>query len=213
MESQVAVADLTTGQRTILIRAGSQAEYVDTGHLVYALAGTLRAVRFDPATRSVEGDPMSVVERVITHENGAAEFSVSRQGTLVYVPGVAPIEAPRSLVWVTRQGQEVAIDAPPRAYTSARVSPDGTRLALALDRQEGIWTWDLARKTLTRLTDTPAFHSNPVWTPNSRRIIFASSPGGIPNLFWRAADNTGAVERLTTRSTRQVSIAPLRQWN
>ncbi len=90
MESQVAVVDLTTGRRTILIRAGSQAEYVDTGHLVYALAGTLRAVRFDPAARIVESDPMPVVERVITYPDGAAEFSVSHQGTLVYVSGARP---------------------------------------------------------------------------------------------------------------------------
>jgi serine/threonine-protein kinase len=210
MESQVAVVDLTTGHRTILIRAGSQAEYVDTGHLVYALAGTLRAVRFDLATRIVESDPVSVVERVITYPNGAAEFSVSRQGTLVYVPGSGPTEAPRSLVWVTRQGQEDSIAAPPRAYQSARLSPDGSRVALGFASQEGIWIWDLARKTLTRLTGTPAFDQGPVWTPDGRRVIFASSSGGISNLFWRAADNTSSVERLTTSPNAQVptSIAP-----
>jgi Tol biopolymer transport system component len=204
---QVAVLDLTTGQRTILIRTGSQAEYVDTGHIVYALAGTLRAVRFDLGRRTVESDPVPVVEQVMTQFNGAAEFSVSRQGTLVYVPGVGTTEAPRSLVWVTRQGQEAPITAPPRAYTSPRLSPDGTRVALALDAQEGIWIWDLARKTLTRLTDTPAFYSDPVWTPDGRRVIFASSLGGIPNLFWRAADNTGTVERLTTSPNAQVPTA------
>ena len=69
--AQVAVLDLTTGQRTILIRGGSQAEYFDLstrsepgGYLVYALAGTLRAVRFDPETRTVVSDPVPVVEQV-----------------------------------------------------------------------------------------------------------------------------------------------------
>ncbi len=33
--AQVAVLDLKTGQRKTLIRGGGQAEYVDTGHLVY----------------------------------------------------------------------------------------------------------------------------------------------------------------------------------
>ena len=212
--TQVAVLDLITGQRTTLIRAGSQAEYVgpstraeQAGYLVYALAGTLRAVRFDPRTRTVESDPVPVVEQVVTQPNGAADFSISRQGTLVYIPGVGKRETPHSLVWVTRHGQVTPITAPPRAYLSPRLSPDGARVALALDGQDGIWIWDLARKTLTRLTDTPAFYSDPVWTPDGRRVIFAKSLGGIPNLFWRAADNIGTVERLTTSPNAQVPTA------
>ena len=44
--AQVAVLDLKTGQHKTLIR-GSQAEYVESGHLLYVAAGTLHAVRFD----------------------------------------------------------------------------------------------------------------------------------------------------------------------
>ena len=47
--AQVAVLDLQTGMRTILVRGGSNAHYVPSGHLVYAAAGTLRAVPFDLA--------------------------------------------------------------------------------------------------------------------------------------------------------------------
>jgi serine/threonine-protein kinase len=223
--AQVAVLDLTTGQRTILIRGGSQAEYVDSstgstgsgqalstasregGYLVYALAGTLRAVRFDPVTLKILSDPVPVVEQVMTLANGAAEFSVSRQGALVYVPGGGA----RSLVWVTRQGREEPITAPPRAYMYPRLSPDGTRVAVDIsDQEQDIWIWDLARQTLTRLTDAPAVDSQPVWTPDGRRIIFASQRAGILNLFWQAADNTGSVERLTTSPNAQGpnAIAP-----
>jgi serine/threonine-protein kinase len=46
--SQVAVLDLKTGQRRTLIRSGGQAEYVETGHLVYSDGGALWAVRFRP---------------------------------------------------------------------------------------------------------------------------------------------------------------------
>ena len=48
--AQVAVLDLQTGTRTVLVRGGSHAHYVPSGHLVYAAAGTLRAVPFDLAT-------------------------------------------------------------------------------------------------------------------------------------------------------------------
>jgi Tol biopolymer transport system component len=94
--------------------------------------------------------------------------------------------ATRSLVWVTRQGQETAITVPPRAYVYPRLSPDGTRVALDIhDQDNDIWIADLARQTLTRLTDAPAQDIYPVWTPDGRRIIFASARAGNFNLFWR----------------------------
>ena len=47
--AQMAVLDLKTGNRRTLIRGGSDARYIDTGHLLYASAGALYAVRFNPS--------------------------------------------------------------------------------------------------------------------------------------------------------------------
>jgi Tol biopolymer transport system component len=210
--TQVAMRDLTTGHTTTLIREGSQAEYVAPGFLVYAVAGTLRAVRFDPETLAVLSDPVPVVEAVMMHRSGAAEFSVSRTGALVYVHGGPTGGAERSLVWVTRQGHEEPLaSAPPRAYTYPRLSPDGTRVALDIrDQQNDIWIWDLARQTLMRLTDAPALDQYPVWTPDSQRIIFSSTRNGLANLYMQAANNTGTVERLAVGRNSQypLSISP-----
>ena len=136
--AQVAVLDLKTGQRKTLVRGGSQAEYVDpsvgtgqAGYLIYAAAGTLRAVRFDPVRLEVLGDPVTVVDHVMMKPTGAANYAVSRQGTLVYVPGGVSVQTtPRSLVWVDRKGHEEPIKAPLRAYGPPRISPDGTRVAV-----------------------------------------------------------------------------------
>jgi len=65
-DSQIAVIDLATGEQQTLVRGGSQAEYVSSGHLVYAVSGTLRAVRFDADRRRVLGDPVPVAEDVMT---------------------------------------------------------------------------------------------------------------------------------------------------
>ncbi len=63
------------------------------------------------------------------------------------------------------------------------------------DQESDIWVWDLGRTTLTRVTFDPAFDISPVWTPDGR-LIFSSDRAGARNLFWQAADSTGAVERL-----------------
>jgi serine/threonine-protein kinase len=212
--SQIAVLDLKTGQKRTVIRGGSHAEYVESGHIVYAVAGTLRAVRFDSARLQVLSDPVPVTEQVTTFGSGSANFAISRNGTLVYQPGGAGGGGgpQRSLVWLNRQGKEDPISAPPRAYLQPRLSPDGTRVAVQIQDQENdIWIWDLMRQTLTRLTFDPGADQFPIWTPDSRRIIFTSSRNSSAgNLYWQSADNTGSVERLSTSPNlqRATSISP-----
>ena len=204
--SRVAVADLKTGRRKILIRGGGDAQYVETGHLIFAAAGTLRAVRFDPVGLEVLSDPVTIVEDLMTKPSGAANYAVSRRGTLVYVPGGPGDQTPiRSLVWVDRQGHEEPIKAPLRSYGPPRISPDGTRLAIGILDQGNteIWIWDFARETLRRLTFGAGMNGLPVWTPDGRRIIFMSDRTGVLNLYSQAADGTGPVDRLTTSAYPQ----------
>jgi serine/threonine-protein kinase len=203
--SQVAVLDLQSGVQKVLVRGGTQAQYVRSGHLVYVAGGTLRAVGFDLARLEATGTPIPVVPQVATMQSGTAEFDVARDGTLAYVaggPGVAPA---RTLVWVDRQGHEEAIKAPPRAYVTSQLSLDGTRAALAIREQENdVWVWDFARETLTRITFDPGLDAAPVWMPDGRRVVFTSQAG---SLFWKAADGTGTAERLTQSSRVQFASA------
>ena len=73
---------------------------------------------------------------------GAGNFAVSNNGTLIYVASGTgtQIWPSRSLVWVDRQGKEEPIPAPPRAYASPRLSPDGTRIAMEIrDGEPAVW--------------------------------------------------------------------------
>ncbi len=46
-DAQIVTQSIETGERRVLIEGGSDARYVPTGHLVYALGETLLAVPFD----------------------------------------------------------------------------------------------------------------------------------------------------------------------
>jgi Tol biopolymer transport system component len=85
-----------------------------------------------------------------------------------------------------------------------RLSPDGKRVAIdGRDQESDIWIWDLARETLTRFTFDPAQDTHSVWTPDGQRVLFRSGRSGQFNLFWQAADGSGAVERLTESPNNQ----------
>ena len=204
--ASVAALDLRTQTSTILVRGGLDARYVESGHLVYVAAGTLRAVPFDLRTLAVRGPAVPVVPRLVTTRSGAGEFGVSRDGTLVYVdvtPGSQSVRA-RTLVWVDRVGKEERIAAPTRSYEAPRISPDGKQLALAItDQESDIWVWDLVRADLKRLTFDPGVDTFPVWTPDSHRIVFSSQSGGTLNVWWKSANETGPAEQLTTSANNQ----------
>ena len=208
--AQVAVLSLASGESKILIPGGSNPRYAPTGHIVYGVGGTLRAVGFDLERLEVTGDPVPVLEGVATKNSGAANFGMSQSGFLAYITGAAGYGATYTLVWVDREGREEALAAEPRPYRDPRVSPDGTRLAVvALDQDIDTWIWDFDRETLTRLTFDPGTDAAPRWSPDGLRVAFGSRRGhdGDFNLFWKAADGTGTVERLTESASRQLPCA------
>jgi len=202
--SQIAVLDLgdTTSTPKILVRGGSQAQYLPTGHLVYAAGGTLRAVAFDLDRRETIGAPVPVQSQVVTLLTGTAEFDISRDGTLVYATGGAGFTPPRTLVWVDRQGREEPIEGMPiRSYVLPRLSPDGTRVALDIrDQANDIWVWDFARATLARVSTDPGLDQTPEWMPDGRHVAFSSQAAGVFMISRQRADGTGAVEHLMKTS-------------
>ena len=153
--TQIAVLDLQTGTSKVLIRGGSHAHYVPTGHLVYGVAGTLRAAAFDLERLEVAGTPALVIEGVVTTGSGAAEVAVAANGSLVYIPGGGGVSGQLTVVSVDRQGRASPLPGLPLdSYRDVRVSPDGGRLALAT--LADLWIYDLARATLSRPTTDPA---------------------------------------------------------
>jgi serine/threonine-protein kinase len=198
-EAQIVAQSLRTGERIVLLDRGRDARYLPTGHLVYGLNGVLLGVPFDVRARRVTGPAVPLVEGVMDADvrTGAMHFAVSNDGTLVYLSG--PSGERSTLSWIDRDGRREPLPVDALPYSHARVSPDGTRVAVGVAGRSGtgIHIFDLARKTLTRLTSTPSHGRFPLWTPDGQRLVFYSDADG-GGLYSMAADGTGAVRRLTT---------------
>jgi serine/threonine-protein kinase len=201
----VAVQSLETGARKVLIRGGSAARYVPTGHLVYMRAGTLMSVPFDLAHLDVTGSPVPLIGNVmqVTHaeavlaNSGAGQFSLSASGTLAYLPGRQHPDADRTLVWVERHGKEAPLPGPSRPYLIPRISPDGQRIAYWTMSAAGqdIWIYDLVRGSHTRLTHD-GVHAMAIWSPDGKRLATRVGTRMRHRLEVLAADGSRGVERL-----------------
>ena len=161
------------------------------------------AVPFDLERLQVTGPPVSIIEGVSMNSGmGYADFSSSDDGSLMYVPGGSGISK-RMLVWVDRKGMAHPLPAPPNAYVSPRLSPTGQQLAIGIQgTNSGLWVYELARGTLSRL-NLSGLIPYPIWTPDGKRVTFRAALNGPVNLYWMAADGSGAPDRLTTSENFQ----------
>jgi Tol biopolymer transport system component len=145
------------------------------------------------------GVAVPIVEGVLqSPSSGAAQYSLSATGSLVYIPGGIQADQ-RKLVWVTRNGAEQPVAAPARAYVYPRLSPDGRQVAVGITEEESqTWLYDSSREALTRFTFEGKTNLNPVWTPDGKRLAIQSNREGPLNLFWQRADGSGGLEHLIT---------------
>ena len=193
------VLDRASGERRELAPSAGAADFVD-GHVVFSDSqGLLQSMPFDLSALRPSGPAKPLAEKVHVPPVGQPMFSTAITGALAFLAPLAgtDTETLRSLVWVTRQGREEPIAAPPRAYASARLSPDATRIALDIrDEANDIWIWSLDRGVLSRLTSGPMLDMAPIWTPDGRRVIWSSTRASTPALYVQAADGTGSPDQL-----------------
>jgi eukaryotic-like serine/threonine-protein kinase len=209
-QSHPAVLNIESAQWQVLpqITARGGARFVPPGHLIYEQSGGLVAVAFDAARGELRGSPVPLRERIETSANGAAQFAVSGNGSLVYVPGKTARPA-RSLIVVDRDGRAQPLHNVRASYAHPRLSPDGRWVAVSVDSDSGsdVWVYDLQRGTRTRLTSDGA-SGFPVWTPDGKSVTYHSATSDQWTLFSRPADASGPAQPLLTLGRPERSAAP-----
>jgi serine/threonine-protein kinase len=193
------------GERKLLLDDAMDAQYAD-GTLVFARQGKLFGVRFNPETLTMSGTPVQVLDNV-THAlygnaavtwTGAAQYSLSSNGTLFYGPG--SIEPPMysALSWMDRTGKETPIEGMAKMSRFApRVLPDGKRVAfseLHVGRDIRVFNTALGTEDPATFEGQNAF---PIWSRDGSRMAFRSDRQGPLAIYLTSDANWRQVTPLT----------------
>jgi hypothetical protein len=174
------VRDLSTGKVTELFEFPIVEMRYTAGVLVYARPdNTLNAVRFDPDRSVVTGEPVVLTDDVALTGAGVAQFAVSGNGTVVYLPSFG-----RELTLVGRDGASRRLTEERLNYHSARFSPDGRLIVLDNTGSDGrdVWVFNREQGQLTRATFDRDGH-DPVWSRDGKSILYISARSGAIGVY------------------------------
>jgi Tol biopolymer transport system component len=121
-------------------------------------------------------------------EGASFPLTVNGRGDVAYYS--FPKIPERFLTLVDRSGSATRLSVEASHYRHPRLSPDGTRLAVARDGDA--WVLDIRSGGWVRLT-TNAEITEPQWSPDGRRIAHSvlDASTGWNGLVWRNADGSG----------------------
>ncbi|MEO5511420.1 MAG: hypothetical protein ABIS27_12380, partial [Longimicrobiales bacterium] len=202
----IVVVNPRDGSRKHLLQ-GLVARYSPTGHLVWVSAdGVLNAQRFDLRRRELTGSPVALASGIAVGGFSAAGFALAPTGDLVYVSG-ANEKAPLEILWRSRDGDGTGAKVDSTGVggliTTVALSPDGKSVALEiLGQLSRIWVKRLDGGPTQMVTSELSNSRNPVWTSDSRDIIYSSAGG--ERVYRRRADGSGT-EQLVVRERRGVN--------
>jgi Tol biopolymer transport system component/predicted Ser/Thr protein kinase len=172
--AEVFLASLDGKENRPVLRSGFDVAYA-SGYLLFVRDNRLMAQPFDVKRGRLTGEPLPTTERVLGDDTTwKAVFSASENGILAYQD--ASSRRGSELLWYDGSGAALGPLGPPGVYLGIRLSPNGQRLAIesAEGPVDDIYVHDIARGARSRLTLGLAFSTNPVWSPDGSRIVFAA---------------------------------------
>jgi Tol biopolymer transport system component len=180
------IQSLGSSQRTFLLDTPGRAA-IASGFLLFLRDNTLLAQRLDLKSLRLEGEPVSVAEDIRSGgANGRNGFAVSENGVLAYRSGGSGGSV--QLSWYTREGKPAGTALPVGDYGQIELSPDDKHLVVErLPNGSGgsggdLWLLDLSTGVFSRLTSGADSERDPLWSPDSRRVIYTVPDGKEPGI-------------------------------
>jgi Tol biopolymer transport system component len=184
-EGPIHVVSLDGGEARKLIDSEIANVQFSSGRMLFVRGGTLLSQPFDADNLKLSGEPTILAEQVqLTGNPNLAQFSASRQGTLVYKTNESAASV-NGLGWLELTGGGWRNVGDGGRYAHVELSNDGIRAALAIDEGRGVrrlWLFDLVRATRTRLTTNDAVEAAPAWSPDGRWLAFMEGRGAEDRL-------------------------------
>ena len=205
-EAFICAQRIGTPERKTLIRGGTYAQYLPTGHLMYARGKSLFVVPLDAGKLEVKGPPVAMLDGGMLNEfSGSANFGCSTTGIFVYALAESAIYNRFVISWMDRKGKIFPLIETPRSYAGGALSPDGQKLAVVIEAaNDDIWIYNLRGGALTRLTFEGGNHGSPVWSPDGKFIYYAAEHGKSANIYRKSGDGSGTEQRLTQSPETQL---------
>jgi Tol biopolymer transport system component len=179
---------------TILVDSDLGARYAN-GHLLFVHGGNLMSQSFDETKLKLTGNPVPIAEQVHGDTRGAAAFSVSKEGKLIFAGGQS---ASLDLAWYDRSGKKGdVIDS--GNFQDAHISPDGKKVSAARTDAGGhleIYIYDQVRGTKSQFSFSQSRDDDPIWSPDANTIVFDSARNGKIDLYTRPANGARQEELL-----------------
>ena len=158
------------------------------------------AAKFDINTFTISGNAVPVLDDILVMpKSGASNFSVSENGTLVYMKESENAQL-FNLAWVHRDGTEELLPLEPKKYFSFALSPNDDKLAITVDdsNNQDIWIYELETGIRKRLTHTKNSQFDPVWLDGGESLLYASDTAPF-DLFQYNFDTQTESELLMTK--------------
>ena len=187
----------------------SEAKVGVAGRYLFSLnKGVLAAQPYDPDRAALAGVPTEIADHVLSDppRRSGGPFAVG--ATVIAYRSASPDSR---LLWFDRSGRELDSFPVDGDYHHPRLSPDEKSILVEkTDPSTGshtIWILDLLRRTCSRLIADPVGAHQPGWSPDGRRIVFASNRLGGLALFMTLADGSGSEDLVLSGEKASVYMA------
>jgi len=189
-KNAIFVGALDSNEKTFVIKATGNVSYVAPGYLLFYRDKTLFAQAFDADNLRLSGEPTPLLTDVaytprIEHlaYSASPRVLVAQEGSGVSVS---------KLVWYDRKGNAVGSVGEPEDVVNVALSQDGKTVVVDRTDEEtqnsDVWTYELQRNSLRRLTFDPAVDAAPIFSGDGKRILFASSRQRVFMVYVKDAD-------------------------
>ena len=196
----IVVQDLSTGERRELVSGGSNPHYVlgssglraGGGYLIWSSGEQLYAARLDPPYLELATEPVAVLSIAVAGLLGDS-FAVSRNGHLIY-RATSGEELFGNAFWLDGSDRTPLGDrfrGHNLVVRDVHLSVGGDRAAVT-DMGGDVWTYELRRGAATRLSADPGEDETPIFSPDGRWIVWASSRVGEPRTVYARRSDASA---------------------